>query len=59
MQSMNPALTLTSSGLFSLSVREELLILCQREEIDRDGTSNSDSITHGVSRGTSDVVIQF
>lgn len=44
---------------FSLSVREELLILCQREETDRDGTSNGDSITHGASRGTSDFVIQF
>ena len=62
MQSMNPALTLTSLGLFSffaLSIREELLILCQREEIDRDGTSNGDIITHGASRGTSDFVVQF
>lgn len=61
MQSMNPALTLTSLGLFffTLSIREELLFLCQREEIDRDGTSNGDIITHRASRGTFDFIVQF
>lgn len=54
MQSTNPALTLTSLGLFFfiiffLSIREELLYLCQREETDRDGTSHGDIITHRVS----------
>lgn len=34
---------------FFLSVREELLFLCQRQKIDRDGTSNGDIITHRVS----------
>lgn len=34
---------------FSLSIREELLFLCQREETDRDGTSNGDIITQRVS----------
>lgn len=49
MQPMNSALTLTSLGLFFffLSIRKELLFLCQREETDRDGASNGDIITQG------------
>ena len=58
MQSVDPALTLTSLGLFFF-FREELLFPCQREELDRDGTSNSDIITHEMSRGTFDYIVQF
>ena len=61
MQSVDPALTLTSLGLFFFFFffREELLFPCQREELDRDGTSNSDIITHEMSRGTFDYTVQF
>jgi len=57
MQSVDPALTLTSLGLFFF--REELLFPRQREELERDGTSNSNIITHGMSRGTFHYIVQF
>lgn len=42
-----------------LSIGEDLLFLCQKEETDRDRTSHGDIITYTTSGDTSDLVVQF
>lgn len=42
-----------------LSIREDLLFLCQKEETDMDRTSHGDIIAYTTSGGTSDLVVHF